>query len=567
MQYQLKLSFIFLLLFFFAKINYAQNCGVPTAFKTIEGNNISAHILLDGTLFRDSLNAGFRITTQPDPQIATIFAEGLWLGGFDNNDDLRVAAGTYANSTHNDYAAGPILFDNGEMTFDCENYDQLWEVFDYEIQQHIADFADDGIISNIIPNIFGYPGHNNLFFENFNGFSLPNTPHGLAPFFDNDNDGNYNPTAGDYPLPESVHPEAIPSHLIWGIFNDAGVVHTQSDGMALNAEIHQTIWAFNCAENEILNNTIFTSHKIINKNSSPLDSMFVGNWSNMDIGCYTDDYQGCIPEMNTYYSYNEDPTDGTTGTQCNSGNPTFGENPPVQAVTILNQKMDNYIYYLNNSFGQSPFLEPQTPIDFYTYLSGWFSWAGGTPITYGGDGLGGTQLAKFAFPDHPNDISGWSMTQANLPFSFRKSLANVKIGTFEPNESITITKGYTFYQDENLDHLSSVDLVYDNTPLLQQMFDDNFESACTFIVSNENVFDESSIDIFPNPTSDILNIKMDNPSLVNFSIFDIYGKKVLEKRGVRDNEIQISTSNFSSGVYFLKVKIDEKEFVKKFIKL
>ncbi len=567
MQNQLKLIIPFLLIFSFLEKNIAQDCGLPSASKTLKGNNISADIQNNGTFFRDTFDAGFRISSQPNPAVATIFVEGLWMGGFDNNGDLRVAVGEYTNSIFNDYAAGPILFDNGQMTFDCENFDQLWEVFDYEIQQHIADFADDGIISNVIPNIFGYPGHQNLFFENFNGFSLPYNSHGLAPFFDNNNDGIYNPTVGDYPLPESVHPDAIPSHLIWGIFNDAGVDHTQSDGIALNAEIHQTTWAFNCAENEILNNTIFTSHKIINKGSSVLDSMFIGNFSDMDIGCHTDDYLGCIPDMNTYYWYNEDQLDGTTGAQCNGNVLTFGDNPPVQAVTILDQKMDNFIYYVNNSLGISPYITPNSPFDFYTYMTGWFPWSGGTPLTYGGGGLGGTQLEKFAFPNHPNDASGWSMAQANLPFYDERSLANIKVGSLNPNESITITKGYTFYQDENLDNNSTVDLVYDNTPILQQMFDDNFESACTFVVSNKNILEESSIQISPNPTSDILNIKMENASSANFSIFDIYGKKVLEKTEVNQNEIQLSTSNFSQGVYFLTIEMEGKEFVKKFIKM
>ena len=465
-----QLLLIILFLFSFGKKNIAQDCGVPQAFKTLEGNNISAEVQIDGTLFRDKSNPGFRINNLSDSLIATIFVEGLWIGGFDNNGELRLAAGEYNSDFNYDYAAGPIILNNGQMTFDCENFDQLWEVFDYEVQQHIADFADNGIINNAIPNIFGYPGHQNLFFEIFNGFNLPYNSHGLAPFFDNNNDGIYNPAAGDYPLPESVHPEAIPSHLIWGIFNDAGTNHTRSGGEPINAEIHQTVWAFNCENNDILNNSIFASHKIINKGSSPIDSMFVGFWTDMELGCYTDDHLGCIPEMNTYYFYNKDSIDGHLGPECLNDSPTFGDNPPVQAVTFLNQEMDNFIYFGNNIGGVGPIHPPWTPNGYYSYLTGWFSSSGGQPLTYGSDGFGGSQIAKFAFPDHPNDTLGWSMSQVNLPYSDRKSVANIKIGTLQPDESISITKAYAFYQDENLDHLSTVDLVYDNTPALQQMF-------------------------------------------------------------------------------------------------
>ncbi|MFK8007157.1 MAG: T9SS type A sorting domain-containing protein, partial [Saprospiraceae bacterium] len=79
--------------------------------------------------------------------------------------------------------------------------------------------------------------------------------------------------------------------------------------------------------------------------------------------------------------------------------------------------------------------------------------------------------------------------------------------------------------------------------------------------------EEANIQIFPNPTSDILNIKMENSSQANFSIFDIYGKKVLEKMEVNQNKIQLSTSTFSSGIYFLKIEMEGKEFVQKFIKM
>ena len=264
----------------------AQDCPLPTSIKTLQGNNISADILIDGSLFWDRSNAGFRYAAQPNPLTGTIFNAGIWMGGFDSDGNLKIAAVEYPNENRKEFAAGPILEDNGQMTFDCDNYDQLWEVYGYEIKQHISDFEDNGVINNPIQHIYAYPGHQNPFFESIHGFSLPNTTHGLAPFFDNNNDGIYNPTDGDYPLPESVHPNSIPAHVMWGIYNDAGVEHSNSYGEPLNVEIHQTVWAFNCTDNETLNNSVFTSHKIINKDSSPLDSMYVGFWTDMDVGCF-----------------------------------------------------------------------------------------------------------------------------------------------------------------------------------------------------------------------------------------------------------------------------------------
>jgi hypothetical protein len=41
----------------------------------------------------------------------------------------------------------------------------------------------------------------------------------------------------------------------------------------------------------------------------------------------------------------------------------------------------------------------------------------------------------------------------------------------------------------------------------------------------------------------------------------------LEKMEVNQSEIQLSTSSFSQGVYFLRIEMEGKELVKKFIKM
>ena len=461
MKNQLSYFLIFLLFFSFAKNLIAQNCSYATSIKTLEGNNISADILIDGNLFWNKSSPGFNLNNNNQfPFPSTIFSSGLWLGAIDSNGGLRVSVAEYNSGSNFDYVAGPISNDNGQIIFDCENFNQQWEVYGYEINKHNLDFEDNGIIDNPIQNIYSYPGHQNPFFESIHGFILPNTIHKLAPFFDNNNDGIYNPDNGDYPLPESVHNNTIPTHIIWGIFNDAGATHIPNGtSNPLNVEIHQTAWSFNCSDNDILNHSIFISQKIINKDLSPLDSMFVGYWTDFDIGCYTDDFIGCIPDLNTYYSYNEDSIDGYNGDTCFYSIPTFGNNPPVHAATFLNQEMNNFIYDGSSPFGIGPILEPQTPMGYYSYMNGWFlTQSGEMPLTYGGSGFNGTQLTSFAFPSHPNDVSGWSMAQINLPYINKKSIANVYFNSLQPNEAKTIDMVHTLFQDENLDNFSTVDL-------------------------------------------------------------------------------------------------------------
>ncbi|MFK7775641.1 MAG: T9SS type A sorting domain-containing protein, partial [Saprospiraceae bacterium] len=332
----------------------------------------------------------------------------------------------------------------------------------------------------------------------------------------------------------------------------------------LRVEIQLTAWAFSCTDNMILNNSVFTSHKIINRAQDFLDSTYVGMFLDFDLGCYTDDYVGCIPNLNTFYAYNSDPIDGDQVGGC-PNIPFYDDNPPVQAVTYLNKTMSSFT---TAKPAGVPNTSSNFPASYFNLISG--SWDNGQPLTQGGNGSnsgGQAQPISFIFPDNPNDANGWSMTTESIPDGDFKAISSVYIDEMLSGAVETIDMAYTFYRDETLNHLETVDLVYQFTPQLQQMYDSKFEMACDDLyLPNENL-EEANFQIFPNPTSDILNIKIENPSQANFSIFDIYGKKVLEKIGMNQSEIQLSTSILSQGVYFLKIEMDGKELVKKFIKM
>ena len=402
-----RLVLLVCILLFFGKKANAQDCPLPQNKKTLQGNYVTANISTGGNTFLDGdAIENFTVPNTLTPSVGTILSSGLWLGAMDQNGNIKIAATNYDFPNRYDYATGPILNENGNLTFACEDYDQLWEVFGYEIKQHISDFEDNGIIDHPIANIFNYPAHQNPFFENIHGFALPNTPQGLAPFFDQNGDGIYNPNDGDFPLPESVSQNTIPSHIIWKIFNDAGTTHTLSNSEPLNVEVQQTVWSFWCDDNPILNHSIFSSYKVINRGNETLDSMTASIFTDFDLGCFTDDYHGSAPHLNTIYSYNEDAIDGATGTDCGQGVNTYGENPPVQAITLLNQSLSSYIHYYIGPFdppiGVFPPIQPQ---GFFHFING--IWKDEIPITFGGDGyLSGGDTTHYLYPDNPNDSQG-----------------------------------------------------------------------------------------------------------------------------------------------------------------
>ena len=71
----------------------------------------------------------------------------------------------------------------------------------------------------------------------------------------------------------------------------------------------------------------------------------------------------------------------------------------------------------------------------------------------------------------------------------------------------------------------------------------------------------SSVDIYPNPAKDQLFIETAT-EIEEVSVYDIYGREQLAVR----SQQSINVSELSDGVYFVKVKSENNEIVKRFIK-
>lgn len=80
-------------------------------------------------------------------------------------------------------------------------------------------------------------------------------------------------------------------------------------------------------------------------------------------------------------------------------------------------------------------------------------------------------------------------------------------------------------------------------------------------------FNENPILIYPNPTKNQFTISLKNAHFENstFDFFDMIGKKIMSQK-LTNNETIINTTNFSKGIYLVKIISDEnKIFYKKLI--
>ncbi len=360
----------------------AQECGLPLSSIDIQGNNIKARILNGGDLFTDLANGQFIPNPNGTNSPTTIFSAGLWMGGVSASGDLSLATVDYRSSERGDYSAGPLDTNGVTAASTCSNWDRMFRVTGSEIAAFKAalPLTQAQAIAQF-PSIMQWPGDYNPHFSDITGFDLPSNPSGLAPFFDKDSNGNYNPLDGDYPVVRlNGHAPFVPAEIVWCVFNDqkGGAPHTSSGGRAFNTEIQLTVWAMQSTTHPVLNNTVFTSHKTIYRGTDTLNSNYIGLWVDLDLGCYADDYIGCNPELNSFFVYNQDSQDGQPGNSC-FGDPTFAGIPPVQSVTFLGQSMDKFMYMGGITPGLA---DPTTGAQFYNFMTG--AWGDGTPLTEGG---------------------------------------------------------------------------------------------------------------------------------------------------------------------------------------
>ncbi len=473
---------VFLLLFLPLSLSLgAQDPCAVAAHETINVNQVQAHVSSSGSIFRKpGIDAGFAAPYLPGlPERHTIFSGAVWAGGLDQAGFLRLGALTYGTPGPDAgaYTPGPLSNNiPGQPLADgCANFNRIWRVNRSDILSVQADFADNGQVDGPIPpSLQAWPGRNNPFSLDANGFALPDGQP-LAPFFDRDGDGDYNPFQGDYPALEDDPATAIPDEMIWTVF------HLGENGAAPLLEVQLLTFAFNCPDNEQVNRTVFTRYRFIYKGLEPLGDFRLSFWFDPDVGCYTDDYIGIDTTLQTVYFYNADPVDGDEGCACPGGVNSYCQAPPAHTMTFLNQDISSFIYYSNFSSAPAPpptTTDPTSPVEFYRFMTG--RWRDGAPITVGGDGYnpGSEEVTQYTFFSPPDDPDGWSMVTENLPEGDRRTVTSLAQPFLAAGQTWTVDLAHTFHQYEEADHIGQVTEALANIPDLQAFYESGFQNAC-----------------------------------------------------------------------------------------
>ncbi len=479
-------------------------CNPSTAQADLDINNVRTRILGGGDMWWDLQNGMYYIPKPPSGQAGptSLYAGALWIGGKDPGGTLKVAAQTYRQSG-NDFWPGPL--DNSASTDAtiCNAWDKIWKINRKDVEAYYNWIttgvpAANPVSPSAMDVINNWP------------VTAPDG-HTIAPFYDINNNGIYEPEIGEVPDFDVTGSRGCEAQLfgdqnLFWVFNDKGNIHSETNGTAIGLEVHAQAFAFQT--NDEVNNMTFYRYKIINRSSFRLDSTYFGVWVDPDLGSANDDYVGCDVGLGLGFCYNGDLVDDNPP----AGQIPYGANPPAIGIdffegpfadpdgidnpassvppsflnygniTIDDERigMKKFVYYNNDN---SLTGNPNGAVDVYNYLRG--IWRDGTPLTYGGSGHLTGVSCDYMFPGSSDPLgfgtggnpqAPWDETTAgNAPLD-RRFLQSAGHFTLQPGAINTITMGAVWARATQGGNLASVALMKGADAKAQKLFDRCFKT-------------------------------------------------------------------------------------------
>ena len=512
--------------------NITAGCGESVTATEIALNNVRALIQTGGDMWWDFKNAQYEIPKGSGK--TALWNGGIWVGGTDVNGQLKLCAVRY-RSRGVDFFTGPLITrGNSRGTTDievCYQYDRHWEVTRYQVDAFRNWYHADAEKRSIeypgytIPNvILNWPAHADA----SAGYDFY-----LAPFWDNNDDGYYNPADGDYPfydldgiLPcgtsrEHRRPRLFGDATLWWVYNDRGNLHQESGGEPIGMEFRAQ--AFEFSTNDALNDMSFYNYALINRSTYTLIETYFGCYVDGALGWAWDDFTGCHVSKGVGYFYNGETVDGSGEAWA------YGASPPAIGIDffegpyqdpngiddctsyddqyklicnecILNGNinglnfgdgivdnerwgMRRFVYYVNSSGVTG---DPSTAPEYYNFLRGF--WKDNERMRYGGNahpaGGGDGPITDFMFPGE-SDPCGWGQGGIPMPFWSEETAGNEPYdrrmvqssGPFvlEPGAINDITTGVVYARSYDGTPWASVTKMLQEDEKAQRLFENCFQ--------------------------------------------------------------------------------------------
>ncbi|TFB09782.1 T9SS type A sorting domain-containing protein [Candidatus Marinimicrobia bacterium MT.SAG.2] len=302
-----------------------KTTGTPIS-TLVNVNNLAMWTRADGWSARNPSTGGSGLLFPRGNPSGVIFADGLVWSGLVQDGQLpvlRAGGQTYSIGT----VPGKILYDPNDPNRDpllkgvAENPEdddvRIWRVrrdfLTANLKQDAADFLDVAVSAISSADEEAIRNQYETDWEEWPG-------HKGAPFYDSNGDGLYTPefASDGSPVlfPEADEPGiADADQVVWFVANDLtdGAVRAFLGSPSIGLEMQATMWAY--ARTDPLGFVIFKRFKMIYKGTedtpdgATIDSMYISQWSDPDLGSFGDDYVGTDPATSMMYVYNSTAVD------------------------------------------------------------------------------------------------------------------------------------------------------------------------------------------------------------------------------------------------------------------
>ena len=509
----------------------AAGCGPATTTENMQFNNVKSLIETGGSLWQNRATSDAAYFVPKNQNVSVLYAGALWMGGRSPDQQLKLAAVRYRAG--NDFWPGPLTENTADVSAEtCSAYDKFFVTYRLDAVRHRAwaeaTFGEGTPIDGgyTTPAYYdNYPAHGNE--------ALGQSRY-LAPFYDFDGDGFYDPSVGDYPKYDVANEfdcrtrdrfDEVPlfgDETYYWIFNDKGNIHSETQGDPIGMEIRAQ--AFSFATTDEINNMTFYNYTLINQGTQTLTQTYFGQYADPDIGNSTDDYVGCDVARGLGYCYNGDPLDEPISSSAGWGvNPPavgidFFEGPYQDSDGIDNPNEGNITIALdsagipysglglgygdgivdNERFGMRKFIyynisgagtnDPDIASEYYNYMTGF--WKDGAPLTFGGNGHDNNSgvPCDYMFPGDSDPLrwgtlgadggnDNWSEFGEATPPGDRRFIQSAGPFTLEPGQWNNITVGVVYGRAFTGSSFESVQQVLAADDKAQALFDNCFEAV------------------------------------------------------------------------------------------
>jgi len=442
------ISVLFLLLF---SVQLHSQCELPDndAFSELINDHRITYTRAGGAIssFSDINDAYY--VHPVIPIFNSYTSRGLWMGGYDTLGNLSIAISTYDHTRSTDHQVGPIVeVDSTDQEAFCTFYNRIWTILEQDIIELKELFSISQLRESDIPlDILQWPAKNNP----HNGkFAID---YDMAPFFDFNSDGDYDPLDGDYPIALQEQPEFSAYTFNFSVYND-NVPHSLSRGQRIVMETHLTKYLTQCPSTTELDKSIFHRVKYIYKGDKTYNNFKIGLWEDGYLGCAFNNLIGCSEELNATYTYAPD----SDRLFCDPTDQALGSAYAIKSSVILSHDIKSFQPFFNPNIGNNipQTTDPRSTIQYYYLLDS--KWIDGRPLTYGGSGYDTTGTGtptNIAYPDFPNDENGWSMLTDSVHFTDVRAVTKIEDTILTPGQEGIIDFAdhisySTRYEDESM---------------------------------------------------------------------------------------------------------------------